>query len=78
MSGARRQVGIGDRILVGGRPNVVIGIAGARVRMADEDGTVRTATVAELVTDPQFEIPAAAPPRGRGRVSGWKACPPLR
>jgi transposase InsO family protein len=63
VSGAGRRVGIGDRILVGGRPNVVIGIAGTRVRMADEDGTVSTATVAELVTDPQFEFPAAAPPR---------------
>ena len=63
MSGARRRVGIGDRILAGGRPNVVIGIARTRVRMADEDGTVSTATVAELVTDPQFEFPAAAPPR---------------
>jgi hypothetical protein len=30
--------------LVGGRPNVVVGIAGrTRVRMADEDGTVSTA-----------------------------------
>jgi transposase InsO family protein len=64
VSGApRRQVGIGDRILVDGKPNVVIGIAGTRVRMADEDGTVSTATVAELVADPQFEFPAAAPPR---------------
>ena len=64
MSGARRrQVGIGDRILAGGRPNVVISVAGTRVRMADEDGTVTTATVAELVSSPRFEFPAAAPSR---------------
>ena len=49
MSGVRRRVGIGDRILAGGRPVVVIGIAGTRVRMAAEDGTVSTATIAELV-----------------------------
>lgn len=67
MSGARsRQIGIGDRILVAGRPAVVIGIAGARVRMADEEGMVGTATVAELVADPRFELPAAAPAKGPG------------
>ena len=75
MSGARRRVGIGDRILVGGRPSVVISIAGTRVRMADEEGMVRTATVAELVTDPRFEIPAAAPPRGAGPGIGMEGLP---
>ena len=45
MSGVRRRVGIGGRILVGGRPNVVIGIAGTRVLMAAEDGAVSTATI---------------------------------
>jgi len=75
VSGGRRRVGIGDRVLVGGRPNVVIGIAGTRVRMADEDGTVSTATVAELVTDPQFEFPAAAPPRGTRPGIGLEGLP---
>ena len=75
MSGGRRRVGVGDRVLVGGRPNVVIGIAGTRVRMADEDGTVSTATVAELVTDPQFEFPAAAPPRGTRPGIGLEGLP---
>lgn len=74
MSRARR-VGIGDRILVGGRPNVVIGIAGTRVRMADEDGTVSTATAAELVTDPRFEFPAAAPPKGQRPGIGVEGLP---
>ncbi len=76
MSGARRrQVGIGDRILAGGRPGVVISVAGTRVRMADEEGTVRTVTVAELVTDPQFEIPAAAPSRGTRPGIGLEGLP---
>jgi transposase InsO family protein len=74
VSGARR-VGIGDRILVGGRPSVVISIAGTRVRMADEEGTVRTATVAELITDPRFEIPVAAPARGPGPGTGVEGLP---
>jgi len=60
VSGARRRlVGIGDRVLADGRPAVVVGIAGTRVRMADEEGTVSTATVAELVASPRFELPAA-------------------
>ncbi len=76
MSGARRrQVGIGDRVLAGGRPSVVISVAGGRVRMADEEGAVRTATVAELITDPQFEIPAAAPSRGARPGIGLEGLP---
>ena len=43
--------------------------------MADEEGTVRTATVAELVTDPQFEVPAAAPSRGAGPGIGLEGLP---
>jgi transposase InsO family protein len=75
VSGARRRIGIGDRILAGGRPVVVIGIAGPRVRMAAEDGTVSTATIAELLTDPQFEFPAAAPPRGTRPGIGLEGLP---
>jgi hypothetical protein len=76
VSGARpRQVGTGDRILVAGRPAVVIGIAGTRVRMADEEGTVSTATIAELVADPRFEFPAAAPARGPGPGIGLEGLP---
>ena len=75
MSAALRQVGIGDRILVSGRPAVVVGIVGTRVRMADEDGTVSTATVAELVADPRFEFPAAAPSRGTRPGTGLEGLP---
>jgi putative transposase len=75
VSGGRRRVGVGDRVLVGGRPNVVIGIAGTRVRMAGEDGMVSTATVAELVADPRFEFPAAAPPRGTRPGTGLEGLP---
>ena len=75
MSGPRRQVGIGDRILVAGRPAVVISIDGTRVRMAGEDGTVSTATVAELVADPQFEFPAGVLPRGARPGIGLEGLP---
>ena len=76
MSGARRRrVGIGDRILVGGKPSIVVGVAGALVRLADEEGTVRSVTAAELVTDPQFEIPAAAPSRRARPGIGMEGLP---
>jgi transposase InsO family protein len=65
VSGARRRrVGIGDRVLVGGTPNVVVSVSGTRVRLADDEGTVRMVTAAELAAGPQFEIAAGV------RVSG--------
>jgi transposase InsO family protein len=56
----RRRVGIGDRILVAGVPNVVISVTGPWVRLADEAGTVRSVTAAGLAADPLFEITAAS------------------
>ena len=76
MSGGRaRRVGIGDRVLAGGRPAVVVGIAGTRVRMADEEGTVSTATIAELVASGGFEFPAAAPAKEAGPGIGLERLP---
>jgi transposase InsO family protein len=76
VSGGRpRRVGIGDRVLADGRPAVVIGIAGTRVRMADEDGTVTTATIAELVASPRFELPAVVPAKGPGPGIGLEGLP---
>ena len=40
MSGVRRRVGVGDRILVGGTPNVVVSVSGTRVRLANDQGVV--------------------------------------
>ena len=50
-------------------------MAGTRVRLADEAGTVSTATIAELVADPRFEFPAAAPPRGTRPGIGLEGLP---
>jgi len=70
VSGARRRrVGTGDRILVGGVPSVVISVTESRVRLADEEGGVRTVMAAELAGDPQFEF-QAAPARGTGLEAG--------
>jgi transposase InsO family protein len=71
----RRRVGVGDRILVGGMPNVVVSVSGTRVRLADDEGAVRTVTAAELATDPRFEIAAAASPRGPRPEIGLEGLP---
>jgi transposase InsO family protein len=76
VSGARRRgVGIGDRILAGGMPCVVISVTGTQVRIADEAGGVRTVTASELAADPQFEIAAAAPVRGPRPEIGLEGLP---
>ena len=76
MSGARRRrVGIGDRILAGGTPNVVVSVSGTRVRLADDEGMVRTVPAAELADGTRFEIPAAASPRGPGPETGLEGLP---
>lgn len=76
MSGIRRRrVGVGDRVLVGGRPNVVVSVSGTRVRLADGEGTVRTVTTAELAADPRFEIAAAVSPLGPRPEIGLEGLP---
>jgi len=76
VSGARRRrVGAGDRILVGGVPNVVVSVSGTRVRLADDAGTVRTVTAAELADGTRFEIPSAVPPGGPRPETGLEGLP---
>jgi len=71
----RRRVGVGDRILVGGTPNVVVSVSGTRVRLADDEGAVRTVTAAELATDPRLEIAAAVSSRGPRPEIGLEGLP---
>jgi transposase InsO family protein len=76
VSGARRRrVGVGDRILVGGTPNVVVSVSGTRVRLADEEGGVLTVTAAELADGTRFEIPAPLSPRGPRPEIGMEGLP---
>jgi len=70
-----RRVGVGDRILVAGVPGVVISVTGTLVRLADEEGAVRTVTAAELAADPQFEIAVTAASRGPRREIGMEGLP---
>ena len=76
MSAARRRgVGIGDRILAGGIPNVVVSVSGARVRLADDAGTVQTVTAADLADSTRFAIPSPASPRGPRPETGLEGLP---
>jgi transposase InsO family protein len=75
VSGARRRVGVGDRILAGGVPNVVVSVSGTWVRLADDAGMVRTVTAAELADATRFEIPSPVPPRGRRPETGLDGLP---
>ncbi|HEX6519348.1 MAG TPA: integrase, partial [Streptosporangiaceae bacterium] len=75
MTAARRRVGIGDRILADGIPNVVVSVSGTRVRLADDEGTVRTVTPAELADSARFAIGSLASPRGPRPETGLEGLP---
>ena len=76
MSAARRRgVGTGDRILAGGVPNVVVSVSGAHVRLADDDGTVRTVAAADLADSSRFTIPSPGEPRGPRPETGLEGLP---
>ena len=74
MAGAGRERGVtgtagppgliraGDRVVVDGRPRVVLGASGALIRFADDDGAVEEASVAELAGSGRLRLQ----PRGTG------------
>ena len=76
MSAARRRrVGVGDRILADGIPNVVVSVSGTHVRLADDAGRVQTVTAAELADSARFGIPSPVSPRGPRPETGLEGLP---
>ena len=76
MSAARRRgVGVGDRILAGGVPSVVVSVSGTRVRLADDEGRVQTVTAADLADGTRFGIPSRVSPRGPRPETGLEGLP---
>ncbi len=81
MAGAGRERGVtgtagppgliraGDRVVVDGRPRVVLGASGALIRFADDDGAVEEASVAELAGSGRLRLQ----PRGTGWNPGSQA-----
>jgi hypothetical protein len=71
----RRGVGVGDRVLAGGVPNVVISVSGTYVRLADDAGTVQTVTAADLADRTRFSVGSPEPPRGPRPDTGLEGMP---
>jgi putative transposase len=61
-AGGQGMIRAGDRIVVDGRPRVVLGASGTAIRFADDDGVVEEAPVAELAGSGRLLLP----PRGTG------------
>jgi hypothetical protein len=57
-------LGIGDRVRFSGRDQVVIGVSGTLVRVADAAGEVTAVTVSALLADGDFAVLGARPRPG--------------
>jgi len=71
----RRWVGVGDRILAEGVPNVVVGVSGTQVRLADDEGRVQTVLASELADGTRFGISSPVLPRGPRPETGLGGLP---
>jgi hypothetical protein len=69
VTGRPGGLGIGARVRFGGRDQVVIGVSGTSVRLADTVGEVVTVTVSGLLADGDFAVLDARPRPGLPRVS---------
>jgi hypothetical protein len=63
------ELGIGDRVRFGGRDQVVIGVSGPAVRLADTGGEVVTVSVSGLLAAEDFAVLDARPRPGMPQVS---------
>jgi len=71
----RRGVGVGDRVLAGGVPNVVVAVSGTHARLADDAGTVQTVTAADLADSARFSAGSPEPARGPRPDTGLEGMP---
>ena len=69
MTGRPGGLGIGDRVRFSGRDQVVIGVSGTLVRMADTAGEVTAVTVSALLAGGDFAVLGARPRPGMPQVS---------
>jgi hypothetical protein len=69
VTGRPGGLGIGDRVRFGGRDQVVIGVSGTSVRLADTGGEVVAVTVSGLLADRDFAVLGARPRPGMPQVS---------
>jgi hypothetical protein len=69
VTGQPGGLGVGDRVRFGGRDQVVIGVSGTSVRLADTAGEVVAVTVSGLLADGGFEVLDSRPRPGMPQVS---------
>jgi len=69
VTGRPGGLGIGDRVRFDGRDQVVIGVSGTSVRLADTAGEVATVTVSGLLADRGFAVLDSRPRPGVPQVS---------
>jgi transposase InsO family protein len=69
VTGRPGGLGIGDRVRFSGRDQVVIGVSGTLVRMADTAGEVTAVTVSALLAGGDFVVLGARPRPGMPQVS---------
>jgi hypothetical protein len=62
-------LGVGDRVRFSGRDQVVIGVSGTAVRLADTGGEVATVTVSGLLSAEDFAVLDTRPRPGMPQVS---------
>ena len=73
MTAGAEGIRAGDRVMVDGRPRVVLGASGTAIRFAGDDGAVEEAPVAELVGSGRLRLQ----PRGTGGYQvGLAGLPP--
>ena len=66
----------GDRVVIDGRPRVVLGASGTLIRFADDDGTVEEATTAELAGSGRLRLPPRGTDGHLGAQVGLAGLPP--
>jgi len=62
------ELGIGDRVRAGGRDQVVIGVSGPVIRLADTSGEVATVSLSQLLSADDFAVLDARPRPGMPAV----------
>src|SRR5260370_35346422 len=66
----------GDRVVIDGRPRVVLGASGPLIRFTDDDGAVEEAAVAELVGSGRMRLQPRGPGRHPAAPTGLAGLPP--
>ena len=66
----------GDRVIVDGRPRVVLGASGTTMRFAGDDGAVEEAPIAEMVGSGRLRLQPRGTGGHRGAQIGLAGLPP--